>query len=445
MLDHARSQGLAARSVDGYAGEISLPATHLAPPHNNPARPAGYAGVLCHLDVVAAGDGWTVPPFALTRKDGLLLGRGVSDDKGPAVATLHCLLALRDLDRPRTRELRLLLGTDEERGMAGIAHYFRYNPRPAMAFTPDAYYPVINAEKALARFSLRSRGTGRTLQRAALPFQVTGIASGDALNLVPSRAQVRLSESGQPPEGNNNRAGAAQSHAALVAAVEHHGEGMCGVSRGPEGLAITGGGAQAHSAYPELGDNAATRCLRLLSRLSSLVAVPADVLALAGLASGPADGAALGMAGSDAVSGATTVSLARLRWEQGKLEADFDARVHVSADLGALERRVRERASAHGLNLVSLGSVPALHVPADHPVIGPLQEAYASVTGRSAELGSTGGATYARSLGGTGVAFGAAMPGSDYRQHRADEAVPESDFLLHLRICTEALDRLSLT
>ena len=32
-------------------------------------------GIVCHLDVVPAGDGWSVPPYSLTEKDGLLMGR----------------------------------------------------------------------------------------------------------------------------------------------------------------------------------------------------------------------------------------------------------------------------------------------------------------------------------------------------------------------------------
>ena len=42
-------------------------------------------GILVHLDVVPAGDGWNYEPFALTVEDGKLIGRGVTDDKGPAL------------------------------------------------------------------------------------------------------------------------------------------------------------------------------------------------------------------------------------------------------------------------------------------------------------------------------------------------------------------------
>ena len=43
---------------------------------------------LCHLDVVPADGDWNNPPFESWIEDGKIFGRGSSDDKGPAVASL---------------------------------------------------------------------------------------------------------------------------------------------------------------------------------------------------------------------------------------------------------------------------------------------------------------------------------------------------------------------
>lgn len=51
-------------------------------------------GILAHLDTVPAGEGWSCSPFAGTLADGQLYGRGVEDDKGPAIA---CVYAMRGL------------------------------------------------------------------------------------------------------------------------------------------------------------------------------------------------------------------------------------------------------------------------------------------------------------------------------------------------------------
>lgn len=54
--------------------------------------------VLCHLDVVPAGDldKWESPPFEAIIKDQQLVGRGVQDDKGPSMMALFALKALLD-------------------------------------------------------------------------------------------------------------------------------------------------------------------------------------------------------------------------------------------------------------------------------------------------------------------------------------------------------------
>ena len=44
-----------------------------------------------HVDTVPPGEGWTVPPFALTRTGGRLHGRGAADMKGTIAATLAAL------------------------------------------------------------------------------------------------------------------------------------------------------------------------------------------------------------------------------------------------------------------------------------------------------------------------------------------------------------------
>jgi acetylornithine deacetylase len=57
--------------------------------------PADRAGVVLsgHTDVVPVeGQAWTVPPFALTRRDGRLYGRGAADMKGFVACALRAVL-----------------------------------------------------------------------------------------------------------------------------------------------------------------------------------------------------------------------------------------------------------------------------------------------------------------------------------------------------------------
>ena len=83
-------------------------------------------GIICHLDVVPVGDGWDSDPFTLTiRTDETgqeaLYARGIVDDKGPACAAFFAMLELADKDKiPKDYRVRLILGTDEERGCSCI-------------------------------------------------------------------------------------------------------------------------------------------------------------------------------------------------------------------------------------------------------------------------------------------------------------------------------------
>ena len=83
--------------------------------------PSDASGVMLsgHTDVVPVeGQNWTVPAFAMTRRDGLLYGRGAADMKGfVACALSACLKAAeRDLKIP----LHLALSYDEEIGCVGV-------------------------------------------------------------------------------------------------------------------------------------------------------------------------------------------------------------------------------------------------------------------------------------------------------------------------------------
>ena len=78
----------------------------------------------------------------------------------------------------------------------------------------------------------------------------------------------------------------------------------------------------------------------------------------------------------------------------------------------------------------------------DSKLVKLLSDAYESVTGEKAELYSTGGGTYARMLGGHGVAFGPAFKNDDVRMHNADESMDKENFFKHAQICLEAMYRM---
>ena len=104
-----------------------------------------------------AGEGWTVTePFEPVIKDGKLYGRGTADDKGPAVAALYAMRAVKELGIPVKKNVRLILGTDEECGSSDIAVYYKQEKEAPMTFSPDAEFPVIKRGKGTASRSFCS-------------------------------------------------------------------------------------------------------------------------------------------------------------------------------------------------------------------------------------------------------------------------------------------------
>ena len=94
FLSLAQEWGLPGENLSGYVGTVDL---------NN--QPDTALHILGHLDIVDAGEGWTVTaPFQPKVVDGLLYGRGTADDKGPMVAALLAMKAIRDLKLPLTEK-----------------------------------------------------------------------------------------------------------------------------------------------------------------------------------------------------------------------------------------------------------------------------------------------------------------------------------------------------
>lgn len=144
-------------------------------------------GILVHADVVPAGDAarWTHPPFGGELVDSAVWGRGSLDDKGPLVASLYAMAALKDSGLPLTRPVRLIVGSSEENmdwrdldavRAAGLV--------PAEGWTADAGFPVIYAEKSYLDVAVRFDGAADPVLR-----QFSG---GTAPNAVPEAATALL-------------------------------------------------------------------------------------------------------------------------------------------------------------------------------------------------------------------------------------------------------------
>lgn len=109
-----------------------------------------YVCAIGHVDVVPPGDGWKQPPFSGYREDGVLYGRGVLDNKGPILACLYGLYALKELGYEPKHRIRIIFGCDEESGFEDLDYYLAKEKPPLYGFTPDCKFPVVYAERGRA-------------------------------------------------------------------------------------------------------------------------------------------------------------------------------------------------------------------------------------------------------------------------------------------------------
>ena len=138
-----------------------------------------YIGIFCHCDVVPAGPGWQLNPFHLTRRDGKFFGRGVVDDKGPAICAYLAMKAIKETGIVPSKKIRLFIGGNEESGFQCIRDYVKDQPQPLFGLVPDAKFPVLHGE----------RGGGRVRFECEVSSLMKAHA-GDAVNMIPASLAV---------------------------------------------------------------------------------------------------------------------------------------------------------------------------------------------------------------------------------------------------------------
>ncbi|MBQ1506813.1 MAG: Sapep family Mn(2+)-dependent dipeptidase [Ruminococcus sp.] len=377
-------------------------------------------GALSHLDVVPAGNNWSVNPFALTSRGGRLFGRGIADDKGAALVNLYCLRALKESGIEGKNTLLAIYGTSEETGMDDMDGYFEKMPLPDLAFTPDSEYGICFAEKGIIHIEVSTIVNNANI--------LTQFHSGKAINAVPDMAYVMLDSSSYDEQ--------------LLMRLADAGTGNFEFNYTIDGLMIISRGKAAHACEPQKGQNAAAELIDLITHAYDAHDVGSICSFVDYAINRETNGRSLGLKMSDSVSGALTVNLGIVHIEGETAKAQFDIRYPVTVSGDSVIEQFRRVAENSDLRVEVLHHEPPLYVERESELITLLSGAYEAVTGEKPELYSTGGGTYARKLNGRGVAFGPNFKNDEINMHNADESVDENNFLTHCKICLEAMRRL---
>ena len=405
MLEKCGSYGFSTDNADWYAGSATL--------GNAPEK----LGILAHLDVVPEGDGWLHDPFTLTEDGDMLYGRGTSDDKGPAVAALYAMRAVKELGIPLKDSVRFIFGTNEENGSGDLAYYMQHRTMPPLVFTPDGEYPDINLEKGNIRLRLTADfNDGKS--------RVVSLKAGGAINAVPAAAEAVVCG----VSIDTFLATRVKEYPGTVIAAHEDEQGL---------LHIHVDGKNAHASTPELGKNALTLLLELLSLLPLPGEQGKTIRRLAELYPyGETDGSAPGIAASDELSGGLTLLLSVMELNETSMTAWNDIRFPVCCEGKALVAAMQE----------ALAPVSVMDVLCDAPhytdeksdFVQALLRVYENVTGEPGKCLAIGGGTYVHHIEG-GVAFGSVFPGVDIHMHGAEEYIRKSHLLLDAEMMALAI------
>ena len=386
--------------------------------------------ILAHLDVVPAGEGWTVTdPFSpVLTEDGIIYGRGSADDKGPAIAAIYALRAIKELGIPLKKNARLILGGCEELGLGDLEYYFDREPHAKYSFSPDADYPLINAERGISGTDIKTVFTAE--EAGASP--IVSIHSGLRRNMVPYSA-IAVIDAGK---GNVKPEDIA---AAVAKTVRKCG---AGIEMTTEGNIVTIDirGVGGHASMPESSVNSLTCLMEIISSLPFTDRISETVRGFSRIYPfGVYHGEAAGIDMEDACSGRLTSSFNVMHYENGILSAQIDSRVPYMANDDNFNKPLKNALLDAGAGEVNIALNPCHVVPADSPFVQKLMASYRKITGDiDGRPFAIGGGTYVHNID-NGVAFGCAMPGVDNRMHGPDEFMMKDVLLKSIEIFAEAI------
>ncbi|ENK1244954.1 dipeptidase PepV [Clostridium sporogenes] len=416
-LEISEKLGFKTVNVDGYVGYAEY------------GEGDDYIGVLGHLDLVPEGDGWKYPPYGAEIHDGKMYGRGTTDDKGPIMAALYGLKAIKEAKLPLSKKVRILFGTNEETGSNEIAHYLAKEKPPILGFTPDAEYPIIYAEKGITRFDVVKKLETKSDKQIKLKY----VKGGDAPNIVPDYCEAGI----ECPDPDM-----------IIKSVEYcaNKNGIDLKAKEKEGLVVVESvGVAAHGSTPEIGKNA---IMQMFKFLADLPLGHCDELQFIRFfnnnVANETDGKSFGVCLEDEPSGKTSFNVGIVSMNNDELRLALDIRYPVTYKAEDLMERFNKKIEGTGIEIEkeNFENLPPLYFNAEHKLIKSLQKVYKEQTGKEPTLLAIGGGTYAKDMPNM-VAFGPIFPGDPDIIHKKNEYIKIEDLILNAKIYGHAIYELA--
>lgn len=371
-------------------------------------------GLLAHLDIVPAGEGWDSNPFTLTIKDNYAYGRGVSDDKGAVIASLYALKYLKETNYPLKKRVRLIVGCNEETGSQCIRHYVSKEGHIDFGFTPDGEFPGIFAEKGMI--------SGRIKNVSSNFIRIDG---GEANNIVCKKVVCEV-----PVDS--------YSESELSSFFKEHNI-QYDILKSDRSIQITVYGKAAHASMPDYGVNAINYLMEGLYYAhfqDELVSYFHDKFALTN------HGELLKLDELDDEYTNTSINIGVIHKVDNDIYANIDLRFPVTRSVAEVMPYLKNLDLGNN-SFEVLSPVEPLFFDTNSPFIKALKKAYEDVTGDTkSEMLAIGGGTYAKAINNC-IAFGCEFLGEDNHIHDANEKLNLDNFKKQVLVYIEAIKNLN--
>ena len=361
-------------------------------------------GVVCHLDIVPAGEGWESNPFEVVQKGDRLYGRGVSDDKGAAVASMYAIKYLLDTNYQFKKKVRLILGCNEETGSKCIKHYVQKEGGVDMGFTPDGEFPGIYAEKGMISGVFKAKS------------KIVSIKGGEASNIVCKKVECEL------PSGSYDAT-------KFKKYLDDN-----NIKYEINGNTVTVFGVAAHASAPDSGINAMSYLMEALYNADfndEYVDLYHKYIGLF------VHGEKLGMLPLKDDETDTSVNIGVIKKEGDLILSSVDIRFPITRTVDDCKKVLENIEPLEIKNMIN-----PLYFKKDSPMIKAMLKAYRDVTGDNSDMIAIGGGTYAKSINNI-IAFGCAFNEEENHIHDANESLGIDDFKKQAEIYIEAIKNLN--
>jgi succinyl-diaminopimelate desuccinylase len=362
------------------------------------------------------------------------------------------------------KNVRLIIGLDEETGWSGMDEYLKRTAPPDFGFSPDADFPVINGEMGMMVFEIAKKlepAQGKGLH-------LRSMKGGTAPNMVPDSCRaVLVFDDGEPASAKARGSGgkfskskgkakgkvtkadaeraAAFERVRLAAEAFRLRTGHSVNCRGAgKALEVSAQGVSAHGAHPEKGLNAISVLTEFLSELSLVNESAQAFLDFYRIhIDYELDGRHLGIAMADEPSGPLIVNIGMIDMGPEAAILTVNVRCPVTKTEDEVYDALRPVLDKSGLGVVKVSGMAPLYFPPDDPFIQTLMTVYQKHTGdmQHAPL-VIGGGTYARAIP-NAVAFGPRFPEDEDIMHQKDEYVKIDSLLRAAHIYADAIQELT--